>query len=120
MEDIRKFLNIIRTEHTRKVLVENIDDTTKNSIVDMFKNSVDETTSIDAVSVNTGIFKATGMISLELRFDMTINNNDNETICNIWFTNNMVELTQSIVDILSKLFGFFSTELREYVRQNLI
>jgi hypothetical protein len=86
----------------------------------MFKNSVDETTSVEAITMNEGIFKASGVISLELRFDITITNNDNQNICNIWFSNNTIELSVSIVDLVSKLYSFFSVELNDYVRQNLI
>jgi hypothetical protein len=121
MEDIRKYLNIMRNvNNSQKLILENIDDTTKNIILNMFKKSIDETTSLEGITMNEGTFKANGIISLELRFDITITNNDNQNICNIWFPNNTIELSSSIVDLISRLYSFYSIELTEYIRQNLI
>ena len=120
MSDIRDYINRIRDYHKKTILLESIDDTTKNVIIKMFKDGVDETTNVEAISLSDGVFKSSGIISLEIRYEITVSNNDNETICNIWFPNNVIELTNSSSTQIVNLFNFFNGTLVEYVRQNLI
>lgn len=120
MEDTRKFTNILRNQHRFVTLNESIDDTTKNTIIGMFKDNVDETTNIESVSLTDGIFKTNGLISLEIRFDITITNSDNSTICNLWFPNNTIELTKTSANIIVGLYNYFNNTLVKYVRENII
>lgn len=111
----------MRKEQQRSLLMENeLDNSSKQAVISMFKESVDETCEIQSISVNDGKTIIVGNVSLEIKYQITINNNENESFCNLWLSDNQIELTEAVVNIMSKLYFFYQNELKKYIRENII
>lgn len=132
--DMRSMLGIMRDinkNHNTNLLMEdennsNIDETTLNSIRDLFKEGI----SIDQVNVNeskTEVLIKGNILSMNIDFNIIIKRTINDSTCTVDFgnmfeTSTVITVNQDLVDNLLEINELYSSyrEVYEYILNNNI